>query len=739
MSEREGVSLWMFVLRCRDAFLLAVIGVALLSPAAGRERFGVVAVLALVVLPYNAWLKRRTKDDGAVPRLMAYADPLLCAGIAGVFPAALAAAMIAGIMDLAIAATTFPRRTALAAAGIGSAAFTAAGVIDLLNRADVAGAALAVPAYAVASVTTALMVSAIVQQERLSRRQLGTVVERLGVVAFETDARTHRTRWVTDNIEQVTGRSRHLWFADPPPDRSLLHPEDAERVAGTYHRVVVEGGSAEVEYRLGDDGQPPRWVHTWMTADVDEAGQAMVRGILVDVSDRKAMEDELTRRALHDDLTGLPNRALLLERATQALEALRSDDAPGRREGDVGPGESSGVVAVVFADLAQFKRVNDSLGHAAGDALLQAFGRRLTELIGPGDTVARFGGDEFVVLARLDSADDVPDLVGRLLTAFDAPIPVDGRDLMLSGRFGAVLTANPDDDTDRLLVAANVAMHSAKQSGLRWVLYDPELHRRQRERAALEAQLGDALAAGELRLHYQPIVESRTMRPVAVEALLRWQHPQRGLLSPAAFLDLAEATGHVLPLGRWALEEGCRQLATWRAAGLLDLRLNVNLSATQLVDPDLVATVHAALRRSEVPADRLCLEITETALIADPVAAAETLTGLALAGVQLALDDFGTGYSSLTHLREFPVTTMKVDRSFAAGILRSPDDLGIVRSINSMADHLGLSVVAEGVETAAQAVRLAELGCGYLQGYLVSRPLPADEVTLLLDRPCLVT
>jgi diguanylate cyclase (GGDEF)-like protein len=427
---------------------------------------------------------------------------------------------------------------------------------------------------------------------------------------------------------------------------------------------------------------------------------------------------ELAHQALHDSLTGLPNRVLLADRLSRAL-------ARNQRYG--------GGVAVLFADLDRFKLVNDSRGHAAGDALLVSAAERLRGAVRSDDTVARFGGDEFVVICEDGAAGGEARMVAeRISESFREPFLVAGQEVFLSVSVGVAVAA-PGDSPEELLRDADAAMYRAKDSGrARCEFFDERMRTQAARRLETESALHRATERHELRLDYQPVVEIATGRIVGVEALVRWQHPEHGLLGPASFIPLAEETGLIVPMGNWVLHEALRQWSRWRRHSEAQaLTLAVNLSAGQLCDPNLAATVADALTRYGVGPWELCLELTESSFMADDERHG-TLAELQALGVQLAIDDFGTGYSSLTYLQRFPVTVLKIDQSFVRGLGREPSDEAIVESVIHLAHALRLRVVAEGVERADQVAALRRLGCDVAQGFYLARPAPAREIDALL-------
>ncbi len=411
---------------------------------------------------------------------------------------------------------------------------------------------------------------------------------------------------------------------------------------------------------------------------------------------RSARDAELQALAFTDSLTGLPNRTLFEQRIAEVLE--RGEDA-----------------VVAFLDLDDFKRVNDSLGHAAGDRLLEICGERLANALRTSDTVARLGGDEFAVLAV--GADDPDALVDRLFNVLAAPVMLEGKRLHLRASIGIATTASGTD----LLRNADLAMYAAKGSGTnRFAVFTADMHVHALARLDHREQLERAIENEELVLHFQPIVELDQGHAIGFEALVRWQHPVRGLLGPGEFIPLAEETGLIVPLGRWVLREACRQATTWPGAPYL----SVNVAGAQLEQEGFVDEVAAALGDSGLASARLVLEVTESSLVGD--AEAERLQALRKLGVRLAIDDFGTGYSSLSYLRRFPMDVLKIDRSFTRDAC---DDSALLRAIVAMGESLGLVLVPEGIESAEQAEALRALGCRVGQGYLFGRPVPAAELS----------
>jgi diguanylate cyclase (GGDEF)-like protein/PAS domain S-box-containing protein len=505
-------------------------------------------------------------------------------------------------------------------------------------------------------------------------------------------------------LARLLGRDREVLIGETLFD--ITHPDDRAAAVGACESLRARGGTSRMESRFehADGHHMDVVVHASLVTDTSGAPDHVIMHV-EDVSERNALELELVRQALSDDLTHLPNRPMLLDRLGQAL-ARRNRDGTS--------------LALLFIDVDGFKSVNDMLGHAAGDALLIAFARRLQDSIRPGDTVARFGGDEFVVLCeRTDPAE--AEAIARRLAAVAAEPHAFLGDLPTSASIGLALASGPEEAmTDVLLRQADAAMYEAKRSGRgNRVTFDAALEARDGHRRQVETELHQALRRGELRLLYQPQIDLRDDRVAGLEALVRWRHPARGLLTPHEFIPAAERSGLITDLGAWVVEEACAYAARARE----DWVAWINLSARQL-RPGLVAEVSAALERSGLAPSRLGLELTESILMHDLRVAWDQLTELRRLGVRLAIDDFGTGYSSLSYLAELPVDTVKVDRSFTARLEDGGRGRTVVTAVLGMARGLGLDVIVEGVETEVQLAVLRELGVTLAQGHLLGRPAP---------------
>jgi len=463
-----------------------------------------------------------------------------------------------------------------------------------------------------------------------------------------------------------------------------------------------------------------RWVSALYRPHYDGDGRvAGVIALIRDVTDRKSAEQQIEYQAYHDALTGLANRRLFQEHLTLAL-ALAA-----RRRG---------TVAVLFLALDQFKVINDTLGHSTGDELLRVIAGRLKECVHDGDTVARVGGDEFtIVLQDLAKKEDAALVARRVLQSVAEPIALGGHRLYVTTSIGITFYPDDGEDAEALLKNADNAVDLAKAAGRNtYQMSTAEMTRAMHERLMLESGLREALERDEFILHYQPQIDTRTMSVVGMEALLRWNHPERGLLLPEQFIRLAEERGTIVPIGEWVLREACVQAARIRAKGLPDFRVAVNLSARQLRDRSLIATVAAALDAAGLPPHCLELEITESVAIENVEQTFGLLAELRASGVRIAIDDFGTGHSSLGYLKRFPIDTLKIDRHFVEDLPDGLEDAAIVRAVVQLARGLDLRVVAEGVETQQQLDFLQHHACREVQGYHFSYPVPAEEFEELL-------
>ncbi len=518
--------------------------------------------------------------------------------------------------------------------------------------------------------------------------------------------------------QAILGLSPEELIGASPAD--LVHPDDRIMTSRAFHpaaRTYVDGAELTVRLRHADGSYIN--CHLQLAPKHGPGGEVLeLQSRLRDLSPNTD-GDDVVRRALHDELTGLPNQGLLLDRLGQALANARRSQQP---------------VAVLMIDLDGFAMVNETIGRQSGDAALRALAERLAGLVRPGDSVARVGGDEFImVCSNTDGASGAAVVARRILSALDDPVLVNGRPVFLSASVG-IATSGGEHEPLELIESADIAMDRAKATGRgQFSVHDPDLDDRIRDADALDFALRRALERDEFRLHYQPEHDLNTGQLVGFEALVRWERVEGELVPPDEFIPAAEASGMIVPIGAWVINEACRQIRIWTALnGSPPPPVWVNLSARQLSEPDLVSQISDALAANGLSPESLCLELTESAMLEDKSTAVEQLTQLRELGLRIGLDDFGTGFSSLTHLTEFPLDVVKIDRSFVDGLGRHGQSETIVAAVISMAHGLGLVVIAEGVETSMQLTELRRLECDQAVGYYFSRPLePARAGTLL--------
>jgi len=481
--------------------------------------------------------------------------------------------------------------------------------------------------------------------------------------------------------------------------RPLLTGEKKQMLFETRHQR--KDGSiypVEVRLQLSRAGESPLFV-----------------AMIMDITERKAAEDRISFLAYHDELTELPNRNLFLDRLQQAIYDADREES---------------LVGVMFLDLDRFKTINDSLGHTVGDQLLVQAGKRLQKLLRAGDSIARLGGDEFsIVITGIKNVVDCTRIADKVREAMTRPFQIGGRELVVTASIGITMYPFDDNEIHGLLKNADIAMYNAKETGRdNYQFYSASMAEAAAERLGVELSMRQALAQNQFVLHYQPILDLREKRIVGVETLVRWQHPERGLIGPDTFIPIAEETGLIVQLGDWVLRTACEHA---RALGDMDLqvpRVAVNLSPRQFQDPSLVAGLRKIFRETAFDPSKLDFEITESLLMDNIDAVNRQLNELTDIGIRLSIDDFGTGYSSLSYLRKLPITNLKIDRSFVDELPENADDAAIVSSIISMAHYLGMKTIAEGVETEAQLKFLQEAGCDIAQGYLISKPLPLERL-----------
>ena len=550
---------------------------------------------------------------------------------------------------------------------------------------------------------------------------LGFLVRHVPVVVYKAETGQHgRWLYVSPQIEGLLGYTPEEWLADPKLWWERIHPDDRDQVLADEEAILVSAGtkSEAAQYRMVTRDGRTIWVSDDASVIKNGSGASLYwSGILSDITDRKVLEEQLKHQAFHDPLTGLANRALFVDRVEHAL-------ARGERDGM--------RVAVLFVDLDDFKTINDSLGHNGGDEVLVAVAGRLRECFRPGDTFARFGGDEFAILVEDTSLSNATSVAYRIVDALGEPFSIGGREVMIHASVGIEFAEAQGTRTDELLRNADVAMYVAKGKGkARYQLFEPSMHTAALRRLEVKADLRRAVEKDEFVLHYQPIVSLNGGALLGMEALVRWNHPERGLLPPLDFISVAEQSGLITPLGRWVLREACRQATKWPLSNP-SISLSVNVSTTQFQQPGLVEDVANALWDSGLDPSILTLEITESVLVHDTDAVIEKLHRLKDFGVKVAIDDFGTGYSSLGYLKRFPIDILKIDKSFIDGVGNGAEEAAIAQAIIKLGESLGLEVVAEGIELPEQIDALQLLRCERGQGFFFSAPVDAETMGGLL-------
>jgi diguanylate cyclase (GGDEF)-like protein/PAS domain S-box-containing protein len=561
-----------------------------------------------------------------------------------------------------------------------------------------------------------------VVQEARNERRFQTMVQYSSdlISLIGTDA---RVTYQSPAVAVVLGRAPEEFIGQP--FNEWTHPDDASTVQTQFTKVLTGGlgTTTTFEYRVARADGQWRTLDTVMTNFVDEPDIGAILLNSRDVTERHVLERELNHQAFHDTLTGLANRALFLDRLSHAMD--RGDRA-------------AEPVAVLFLDLDDFKTVNDSFGHPSGDHLLVAVAERIRSATRPGDTVARFGGDEFAVLVESGPMPDAAKAVAERITeALTPTFRVHANDVAMRASIGIALGQRPQETPDDLLRDADLAMYLAKRNGKgRFEMYRPNMHTEAVRRLETAVGLREGLEAGQFEVFYQPIVSAHSGQLIGAEALVRWNHPTRGLLAPLEFIAVAEATGLIVPLGRQVVRDATAQAQEWRRVGLVDdsFYISVNLSALQLQEPDLVDDISRALDDSGLPSEALVLEVTESALIKNLDLTLPRLHALRCLGVRLAVDDFGTGYSSLSYLADLPVNFVKIDKSFVDRITQDAEGSAMVRGVIDLSRALGFTCIAEGVERENQRSVLDDLGCDSVQGFLFARPASGPDIAQAFRR-----
>ncbi|HEY4485715.1 MAG TPA: EAL domain-containing protein [Nitrospiria bacterium] len=551
------------------------------------------------------------------------------------------------------------------------------------------------------------------EQHRQSEERFRQIAESIREVFWMTNPDKNEMLYISPGYETIWGRTCKDLYEHPESWLETIHPEDRDRVLKAAMEKQGQGTYDE-EYRILQPDDSVRWIRDRAFPVRDESGRVYrITGIAEDITDRRKAEEMVQRIAFYDTLTGLPNRNMLYDRL---LNAIRTGGDEGR------------PMALLLMDLDRFREINDTLGHHRGDILLQQVGSRLQGALRPSDIVARLGGDEFAVVLPLAGSKDAALVADKILKALEPPFIIEGLPIVVEASIGLALYPDHGGNPDSLMQRADVAMYAAKRTGEGCIIYETKHDLHSPRRLALMGELRRAIEQDQLFLHYQPKIDLKTRQVIGVEALARWKHPEHGFVPPDQFIPSAEKTGLIKPLTLWVFSTAQRQCLTWHRAGK-SLTVSINLSARNLHDPELPDHLAKLIETCGGKSDRLELEITESAIMADPARALEAITRLRAVGIRFAIDDFGTGYSSLAYLKKLPVDTIKIDKSFVIHMAQDENDAVIVRSTIELGHNLGLKVVAEGVENKEAWNMLAALGCDAAQGYYMCRPIPGEELT----------
>ena len=560
-----------------------------------------------------------------------------------------------------------------------------------------------------------------VKELHQAEEKISGILESIDNIVWSVSADTHEMLYINPAVESIHGRQITDFETDKRLWLKVVHPDDQPLVRAWLSKLLPQHASTSLQYRIVRPGGEIRWLEDRARLVCDADGFPIrLDGVASDISERKLQDAKISHLANHDSLTGLPNRNLLNDRITQALSQS---------------GRTNRSVALLFLDLDGFKFINDSYGHTLGDTLLKDVADRLACAVRAGDTVARLGGDEFVVMLwDIITEQDAADIAGKILESLAVPLKIEGRDLHVTASIGISVYPKDGKSYETLLQHADIAMYSAKQRGRNCLqFYAPEMSAQTDERMELETAMRQALVSGQFELFYQPQMSLKNKRITSLEALIRWQHPKIGAITPSRFIPLAEETGIILPIGQWALRTACKQLKHWHDAGYTDLSVAVNISARQFQQDNIPKLIRQILGETGLRPEGLHLELTEGVILQNSDVVVETLRELKAMGIVMALDDFGTGYSSLSYLKRFPIDIIKIDQSFTMDLTRSADAASIALAIIAMAHSLNLKTVAEGVETQAQMDFLKSNGCDAIQGHFFSRALSVDDMTQLLN------
>lgn len=704
---QEDVTYLRLLVVMREVTLVLLIAAVWFIPELTRARLAATAGLAVSLVPAGIALRAQSARDDRLPDWVPWIDGLVLIGMVAAAPVLFRYVVLVAFGQLAMGVLYFS-----IASSCGAALLVAAGLVGLSfnpwRPAEVDGVFLAL--FGAFVPVLAMVASRLRRLERLTRRKYIELIGGLDALVWEADPETYAVTYVSAHARQMLGLEpttlKARW-------NDFVHPDDVEREAADRHVHLDQGDRRYVsDFRMVTARGETIQVSNSVTVDYDDAGKPVrLRGVMVDVTRQHEAEATIRKQAQYDGLTGLPNRSLFNEFLRRRLEEARRT------------GEGIGVLLL---DLNGFKEVNDTLGHAVGDHLLQAIAARLAAYVPERALVARLGGDEFAIVLSDATAKSAGHVAETIASCLQPPINVDDMTIQAGAACGISIFPGDGDSPAALLRRADAAMYEAKQSGRTHVFATPDDDESNVRRLQLLGELRTSISTGDFRLFHQPKVDLRTGNVVGTEGLVRWNHKQFGLLSPAEFMELSELSGLIQPLTRWVVQRGIQDLAAWRRRGY-ELTVALNLSVRNFFDQALPTFIAELLREWDVPGEQLVLEITESEVMADRALARSALSAFRDLGVKIAIDDFGTGFSSLSQLQQLPIDEIKVDQSFVAGMLSNPQDAVIVRSIVELGHNLGLEVVAEGAEDEEQLDALRTFGADRVQGYLISRPMPFEN------------
>ncbi|UJF36219.1 EAL domain-containing protein [Paenibacillus hexagrammi] len=559
-------------------------------------------------------------------------------------------------------------------------------------------------------------------------KHIRSIAERLEIVSETTNDGIWDWNIITNKVEynfriyNMLGKMAGDLSSDPQDLLNLIHPDDLDAFRNGILEHVDHKTPFQLEFRIRrSDSSGYLWLYSTGEAIRNETGKGIrMIGSFTDITKRKEDEERIRRLAYHDTLTGLPNRLKFLDKLQTSMEHCESDNSK---------------LAVVMIDLDRFKYINDTLGHHSGDTLLQHIAEMLNQSVRDSDTIARLGGDEFIILlSPLQDLDEAEVIVDRIIERISQPLNLDGEELFTTASIGVCLFPDHGGDCNTLIKYADMAMYKAKESGRnQMIVYTEELSSKVKQNYNLSTNLRKAIERNEFSLHYQPQVDLRSGSVIGVEALIRWNSPEYGMVPPGEFIPYAEESGLIVPISKWVLKEACLQLMKWQAQRFPTLVMSVNISAQQFRSAGFSKWIKSVLDETGVDPNLLCLEITETTAIQDMEHSVQMLKEIVHLGLYIAIDDFGTGYSSLVLLKRLPIHMVKIDKSFIRDMSGDQDDAAIVKAVIAMSHSLGLSVIAEGVEGREQLEQLKTLECDYIQGYYLGKPMPSDAFTAYIQ------